>query len=289
MAEARAGLLLGISMLGALPCFAAPPPTALDPHAAPSAALSPPVAAPPAPLASSPGPAPAIPTAAVEIPRPPAEPPAWGVRSGALFRFEGSLGPLVVGTFPQNPPLPDPPPLEPGPLPVPNSCGVGGQVTLGFRYVTPYRPALNPTILGLLKIPILGLLLIPFVPVFVITSSLVSGDQLGLDLRFAILAPCGSEAVRYAVGLRPVLRVARHDSRVRLPSLLGMVLPEPLLIFENQQPVMLELGLLRLPIAVLLTSHIGVELEPSLGYRISFSPGIPSAVTLGIHASLVVR
>lgn len=289
MVEVRAWLLFGISMLGALPSYAAPPPAALDTSPPSQAVTSQPVVTPPPPPAFAPAPAPAVPTEPAPVPSPPAEPPAWGVRSGAVFRFEGSLGPLVIGTFPQNPPLPDPPLLEPGPPPVPNSCGGGGQVTLGFRYVTPYRPVLSASILGLLKIPILGLLLAPFVPIFMITSSLVSGDQLGLDLRFAVLAPCGSEGVRYALGLRPVLRFARHDSRVRLPSLLGMVLPEPLLIFEAQQPVMLELGLLRLPVAVLLNQHLGVEIEPSLGYRISFSPGIPSAVTLGIHASLVVR
>lgn len=289
MVQARAWLLFGISMLAAVPSYAAPPPAAQDTRLPSQVVTSQPVVAPPPPPAVAPAPAPAVATEPAPVPSPPAEPPAWGVRSGAVFRFEGSLGPLVIGTFPQNPALPDPPPLEPGPLPVPNSCGGGGQVTLGFRYVTPYRPVLSASILGLLKIPILGLLLAPFVPIFLITSSLVSGDQLGLDLRFAVLAPCGSEGVRYALGLRPVLRFARHDSRVRLPSLLGMVLPEPLLIFEAQQPVMLELGLLRLPVAVLLTQHLGVEIEPSLGYRISFSPGIPSAVTLGIHASLVVR
>ncbi len=288
MVQARAWLLLGISMLAAVPSYAAPPPAALGTSPPSQIVTSQPVVAPPPP-AVAPAPAPAVPTEPAPVLSPPAEPPAWGVRSGAVFRFEGSLGPLVIGTFPQNPPLPDPPPLEPGPPPVPNSCGGGGQVTLGFRYVTPYRPVLSASILGLLKIPILGLLLAPLVPIFMITSSLVSGDQLGLDLRFAVLAPCGSEGVRYALGLRPVLRFARHDSRVRLPSLLGMVLPEPLLIFEAQQPLMLELGLLRLPVAVLLTQHLGVEIEPSLGYRISFSPGIPSAVTLGIHASLVVR
>lgn len=288
MVEVRAWLLFGISMLAALPSYAAPPPAALDTSPPPQATPSQPVVAPPAQALAA-TPASAVPSEPAPVASLPAEPPAWGVRSGAVFRFEGSLGPLVVGMFPENPPLPDPPPLELGPPPVPNSCGGGGQVTLGFRYVTPYRPVLSASILGLLKIPILGLLLAPLVPIFMITSSLVSGDQLGLDLRFAVLAPCGSEGVRYALGLRPVLRFARHDSRVRLPSLLGMVLPEPLLIFEAQQPVMLELGLLRLPVAVLLTQHLGVEIEPSLGYRISFSPGIPSAVTLGIHASLVVR
>lgn len=220
----------------------------------------------------------------------PAPPPAWGTRGRSYFRFEGGIGPALVGVFPQNPPPPDPPELEPSWMPAPNSCGAGGQVTLGFRHVSPYRPYAGGLLSGLLKIPVLGwILAVPLIPILMLTSSVVSGDQMGVDLRFAIWAPCGNEGVRYAVGLRPVLATGRADSRVRLPAVLGMVLPEPLVVFEANQAVMLELGLLRFPVGVLLTEHLGIEIEPSLGYRVSFAPGIPSAVTLGIGARLVLR
>jgi hypothetical protein len=163
-------------------------------------------------------------------------------------------------------------------------------VTLGFRHVSPYRPYAGGLLSGLLKIPVLGwILAVPLIPILMLTSSVVSGDQMGVDLRFAIWAPCGNEGVRYAVGLRPVLATGRADSRVRLPAVLGMVLPEPLVVFEANQAVMLELGLLRFPVGVLLTEHLGIEIEPSLGYRVSLAPGIPSAVTLGIGARLVLR
>lgn len=218
------------------------------------------------------------------------EPPVWGTERRSYFRFEGTVGPALVGVFPQNPPPPDPPELDPAWMPAPKTCGVGGQLTVGFRYVSPYRPYPGGLLRDLLKIPVLGwLIAVPLIPILMISSSVVAGDQAGMDLRFALYAPCGSEGVRYAVGLRPVLRIAPPNSRIRLPSLFGAVLPEPLMIFEANQPIMLELGLLRFPVGVLLTEHLGIEIEPSLGYRLSFTPAIPSAITLGVTTALVVR
>lgn len=246
----------------------------------------------------------AEPSLAEPLPRPPSvseppplvvpaerrDPPAWGPVGRSYFRFEGSVGPAIVGVFPQNPPPPDPPSLDPAWMPAPNTCGWGGQLTVGFRHVSPYRPYPDGFLGSLLKIPVLGwILAVPLIPIVMASSSVVSGDQAGLDLRFGVYAPCGSEGVRYALGLRPVLRTSPPRSRLRLPAFLGAILPEPLVIFEGGQPVTLELGLLRFPVGVLLTEHLGVEIEPTLGYRFSFTAAIPSAVTLGLTAALVVR
>lgn len=209
------------------------------------------------------------------------------------MRFEASIGPALVGVFPQNPAPPDPssvPPPDPTWMPAPITCGVGGQITLGFRHVSEYRPLGDSFFWKLVKIPVIGwLLFAPLVPIILVQSSVVSGDQIGLDLRFAVLGPCGAEGARYTLGLRPVLRFGRDDSRVRLPSILGMILPEPMLILEANQTPQLELGFLRLPIAVLLTPRLGIEVEPSLGYRLSYVPSLPSSITLNLGVGLVLR
>lgn len=223
----------------------------------------------------------------------PSERLAWGLQGRSRIRFEASIGPALVGVFPQNPAPPDPssvPAPDPTWMPAPITCGVGGQITLGFRHVSEYRPLGDSFFWKLVKIPVIGwLLFAPLVPIILVQSSVVSGDQIGLDLRFAVLGPCGAEGARYTLGLRPVLRFGRYDSRVRLPSILGMILPEPMLILEANQTPQLELGFLRLPIAVLLTPRLGIEVEPSLGYRVSYVPSLPSSFTLNLGVGLVLR
>lgn len=256
----------------------------------------------PAPPASQTSPAttdaplPATPAAALptEIPPsadiPPApDPVRWDQRRSAT-RAEVAVGPSLLGLFPRDPPA------VAGTAPAPSlgsACTVGGAVSVGFRHVSEYMAPPGASGLSLLKIPIIGWIFFPLIPLLVLGPSIPFGNQHGLDLRFAVHAPCdgasGGRALQYSLALRPVARVSPTGSRLRFPSLLGAVIPEPIFLFDGGGNFQFELGLLRFPVSVLLTPHVGLELEPTLGYRFSLSSTIPDSVTLAATLNLLVR